>query len=200
MTYTSSALHLPWKGSSSPLQPLQPRPPYCRVAPPKGAGGLGPEGRHVIPKFKLLSRGPGGLLKQRAHHYQHNRVTHASSPEWASQTDSGISARHASLGTPWECCLLTPFFDQRITGLLLVLQAVAIVLMGLALRRRNLGRGTAENRLRFERLMGELASELTTVSSDRVDEALGRWVGRLGSHFEADRVAPSQYPDHMARM
>jgi C4-dicarboxylate-specific signal transduction histidine kinase len=104
------------------------------------------------------------------------------------------------LDPPWAWCLLTPLFDQRITGLLLVLQAVAIVLMGLALRRRSLGRASAEDRLRFERLMGELSSELTTVSTDRVDEALGRWVARLGSHFETDRVALVQFSDHTTRL
>jgi C4-dicarboxylate-specific signal transduction histidine kinase len=92
--------------------------------------------------------------------------------------------------------LLTPFFDQRITGPLLVLEAIAIVLLVLALRRRSLGRGSAEDRLRFERVMSDLSSELSTASSDRIDDALGRWVARLGSHFEADRVALVQFSDH----
>ena len=105
-----------------------------------------------------------------------------------------------SLGNPWALCLLTPVLDERVTGLLLIVQAVAIVVMALALRRRSLGLTSADDRLRFERLMGELSSELTTVSTDRVDEALGRWVARLGSHFEADRVALVQFSDHSTRL
>jgi C4-dicarboxylate-specific signal transduction histidine kinase len=97
-------------------------------------------------------------------------------------------------------CLLAPLLDERISGLLLILQAAAIVLMGLTLRRRSLGRTSADDLLRFERLVGELSSELSTVSTDRVDEALGRWAARLGSHFEADRVALVQFSDHSSRL
>jgi C4-dicarboxylate-specific signal transduction histidine kinase len=97
-------------------------------------------------------------------------------------------------------CLVVLPFDGRTAGALLVLQAVAIVLMGLALRRRSQERASAEERLRFERLMGELSGELSTVPTDRVDEAVGRWVARLGSHFEADRVALVQFSDHSTRL
>jgi C4-dicarboxylate-specific signal transduction histidine kinase len=97
-------------------------------------------------------------------------------------------------------CLLVLPLDGRTAGVLLVLQAVAIVLMGLALRRRSQESASAEDRLRFERLMGELSAELSTVPTDRVDEAVGRWVARLGSHFEADRVALVQFSDHSTRL
>ncbi|HET7240405.1 MAG TPA: GAF domain-containing protein, partial [Gemmatimonadales bacterium] len=97
-------------------------------------------------------------------------------------------------------CLLVLPLDGRVAGALLVLQAVAIVLMGLALRRRSQERASSEERLRFERLMGELSGELSTVPTDRVDEAVGRWVARLGSHFEADRVALVQFSDHSTRL
>jgi signal transduction histidine kinase len=91
-------------------------------------------------------------------------------------------------------------FDARVTGVVLLLQAAAIVVLGLALRRRARERTSADGRLQFERLLAELSADLSTVPTDRADEAIGHWVARLGSHFEADRVALVQFSDHSSRL
>jgi signal transduction histidine kinase len=91
-------------------------------------------------------------------------------------------------------------FDARITGVVLLLQAAAIAVLGLALYRRARERASAEGRLQFERLLAELSADLSSVPSDRADEAIGLWVARLGGHFEADRVALVQFSDHSSRL
>ena len=115
---------------------------------------------------------------------------------------AGASRRRFDLfGPTWHCCLVTPLLlDSRVAGWVILLQAVAIVALGLALRRRARTRTSAEERLRFERLLGELSADLSSASAERVDEAVGRWVARLGSHFEVDRVALVQFSEHSDRL
>jgi hypothetical protein len=104
-------------------------------------------------------------------------------------------------GATWECCLAAPLLlDGQGAGWVILLQAMAIVALGLALRRRTRTLTSAEERLRFERILGELSAELGTVSAERVDEAVGRWVARLGSYFEVDRVALVQFSEHTDRL
>src|SRR3954452_19671623 len=114
-----------------------------------------------------------------------------------SLTQPGQPSSRGPLDAPWQWCMVAPvLFDARITGVVLLLQAAAVAVLGLALRRRARERTSAEGRLQFERLLAELSAELSTVSAERVDEAVGRWVAGLGSHFEVDRVALVQFSEH----
>ena len=83
---------------------------------------------------------------------------------------------------------------------IILLQAACIVALVVATRRRILAQRALDERLQYERLLGELSADFVSVVPDLVDDHLGHWLARLLQAFEVDRVALVQFSAHAPQL
>jgi two-component system, LuxR family, sensor kinase FixL len=86
------------------------------------------------------------------------------------------------------------------TEVVVLLQAVCIVALVVATRRRIRAQRALDERLQYERLLGELSADFVSVLPDYVDDHIGRWLGRLLQAFEVDRTALVQFSAHTPQL
>ncbi len=94
-----------------------------------------------------------------------------------------------------------PFFAPRIyAGIVILIQGALIVALVLTARRQARAQRALDERLRFERLLGELSADFVSVLPDRVDEEIGRWLSRVLELFRVDRAALVQFSSHTSQL
>ena len=94
-----------------------------------------------------------------------------------------------------------PFLAPRIyAGIVILIQGALIVALVLTARRQARAQRALDERLRFERLVGELSADFVSVLPDRVDEEIGRWLSRVLELFRVDRAALVQFSSHTSQL
>ena len=94
-----------------------------------------------------------------------------------------------------------PFFAPRTyAGIVILIQGALIVALVLTARRQARAQRALDERLRFERLLGELSADFVSVLPDRVDEEIGRWLSRVLELFRVDRAALVQFSSHTSQL
>jgi two-component system sensor kinase FixL len=89
---------------------------------------------------------------------------------------------------------------KGVAELVILLQAACIVALVVATRRRILAQRALDERLQYERLLGELSADFVSVIPDHVDDHIGRWLGRLRQAFDVDRIALVQFSSHAPQL
>jgi len=89
---------------------------------------------------------------------------------------------------------------KGVAELVILLQAACIVALVVATRRRILAQRALDERLQYERLLGELSADFVSVIPDQVDDHVGRWLGRLRQAFDVDRIALVQFSSHAPQL
>src|SRR6476661_6113249 len=97
--------------------------------------------------------------------------------------------------------VLLPLLAERApVGILTVLAATILVVLVILVRERVRASRASEERLKFERLYGEMSADFAGAAADGVDDALACWVTRLLDAFAVDRAALIQLSSHTAEL
>ena len=100
-----------------------------------------------------------------------------------------------------ELWLFVPLQDGRLSSGFAMLVLVALILaLVLTTRKQAQAQHALDERLRFERLLGELSADFVSLLPDRVDDEIGPWLGRLLKLFRVDRTALVQFSGHTPRL
>jgi len=97
--------------------------------------------------------------------------------------------------------VLLPLLAERApVGILTALATTILVVLVILVRERVRASRASEERLKFERLYGEMSADFAGAAADGVDDALACWVTRLLDAFAVDRAALIQLSSHTAEL
>jgi len=97
--------------------------------------------------------------------------------------------------------VLLPLRAERApVGILTALATTILVVLVILVLERVRASRASEERLKFERLYGEMSADFAGAAADGVDDALACWVTRLLDAFAVDRAALIQLSSHTAEL